>query len=327
MRTRPTATCTSRSAPYDGLRRALAPRRSTRWTRGREVEGLPAQAGSARFRAVEGGQTRRALDVGVSLWSGSARLAHRVLGDGARSTSARELRYPCRRQGPDSSPPRERVRAEARPRAASPWRGSGCTTACSGCDAEKMSKSVGNAFGLARGARAPRPGDAADVLLPGPLAPAAGVRRDPAGARRPRAAARIREAGRRLVRRRQPGTGRRRCASAFFDALARDFNAPRALVSVMSTGSADANRAERRHRRLRRTSRAMLDVLAPAPGCSTTMALEVPARGAGARRPRVIARSERDYAEADRLRDELRAIGWEVRDGPDGPELFPRDGG
>ena len=30
-----------------------------------------------------------------------------------------------------------------------------------------------------------------------------------------------------------------------------------------------------------------------------------------------------DWAEADRLRDALRALGWEVRDGPDGPELLP----
>ena len=36
---------------------------------------------------------------------------------------------------------------------------------------------------------------------------------------------------------------------------------------------------------------------------------------------RAIARERRDWAEADRLRDELRAMGWEVRDGPEGPEL------
>ena len=35
------------------------------------------------------------------------------------------------------------------------------------------------------------------------------------------------------------------------------------------------------------------------------------------------ARAARDFAEADRLRDELRARGWEVRDGPAGPELVP----
>jgi cysteinyl-tRNA synthetase len=35
------------------------------------------------------------------------------------------------------------------------------------------------------------------------------------------------------------------------------------------------------------------------------------------------ARREKDYAEADRLREEIRARGWEVRDGPEGPELLP----
>jgi cysteinyl-tRNA synthetase len=34
------------------------------------------------------------------------------------------------------------------------------------------------------------------------------------------------------------------------------------------------------------------------------------------------ARTERDYAEADAIRDELRSRGWDVRDGPDGPELL-----
>jgi cysteinyl-tRNA synthetase len=35
------------------------------------------------------------------------------------------------------------------------------------------------------------------------------------------------------------------------------------------------------------------------------------------------ARAARDFAEADRLRERIRAHGWEVRDGPDGPELLP----
>jgi cysteinyl-tRNA synthetase len=35
------------------------------------------------------------------------------------------------------------------------------------------------------------------------------------------------------------------------------------------------------------------------------------------------ARAARDFAEADRLRDKLRARGWEVRDGAEGAELVP----
>jgi cysteinyl-tRNA synthetase len=36
---------------------------------------------------------------------------------------------------------------------------------------------------------------------------------------------------------------------------------------------------------------------------------------------REAARRAKDWGEADRLRDELREAGWEVRDGPQGPEL------
>jgi cysteinyl-tRNA synthetase len=38
---------------------------------------------------------------------------------------------------------------------------------------------------------------------------------------------------------------------------------------------------------------------------------------------RTAAREQRNWDEADRLRDELRALGWEVRDGAEGPELVP----
>jgi cysteinyl-tRNA synthetase len=37
------------------------------------------------------------------------------------------------------------------------------------------------------------------------------------------------------------------------------------------------------------------------------------------------ARAAKDWAEADRLREEIRARKWEVRDGPGGPELIPVD--
>jgi cysteinyl-tRNA synthetase len=35
------------------------------------------------------------------------------------------------------------------------------------------------------------------------------------------------------------------------------------------------------------------------------------------------ARAAGDYAESDRLRDEISAAGWEVRDTADGPLLYP----
>ena len=38
---------------------------------------------------------------------------------------------------------------------------------------------------------------------------------------------------------------------------------------------------------------------------------------------REAARAARDFAEADRLRDELAAQGWQVRDSADGPQLVP----
>jgi cysteinyl-tRNA synthetase len=42
-------------------------------------------------------------------------------------------------------------------------------------------------------------------------------------------------------------------------------------------------------------------------------------------REREHAREARDFASADAIRDELKALGWEVRDGPEGPELIPSD--
>ena len=66
--------------------------------------------------------------------------------------------------------------------------------------------------------------------------------------------------------------------------------------------------------------REMLDVLGLANLLSGSERARLPAElAAGSARA---ARAERDYAEADRLRAEIEALGWEVRDGPDGPELL-----
>jgi cysteinyl-tRNA synthetase len=38
---------------------------------------------------------------------------------------------------------------------------------------------------------------------------------------------------------------------------------------------------------------------------------------------REAARRERDFEQADRLREQIKARGWEIRDGSAGPELIP----
>ena len=132
------------------------------------------------------------------------------------------------------------------------------------------------------------------------------------------AAARVREAGRRLA----PGPsepGLRRHRDAFFDALAGDLNTPEALGALFAWvresnrqgGGGDGDLRE------------MLSVL----GLETLLdegsvtAPDARARELMAARER--ARAERDFDAADRLRDELLAAGWSVRDTPAGPELVP----
>ena len=129
---------------------------------------------------------------------------------------------------------------------------------------------------------------------------------------------RIREAGRRLI----PGPSPEWSAplrERFFDALADDFKTPEALAAAFEwvreanragAGAGDADLREM-------LSVLALDTLLDVPDA------EAPTEVIEMRDARERARAERDYAEADRLRHEIRAHGWEVRDGPDGPELLP----
>jgi cysteinyl-tRNA synthetase len=139
---------------------------------------------------------------------------------------------------------------------------------------------------------------------------------------------RLAEAAARVARIRQAARGLREEESPpwsaplreeFFTALATDFNTPRALAAVFDwvrernrspepVGDADL--------------REMLGVLA----LENLLAPEVrvaPAEAVALAGARERARAARDYAEADRLRAEIGALGWEVRDGPGGPELLP----
>jgi cysteinyl-tRNA synthetase len=128
---------------------------------------------------------------------------------------------------------------------------------------------------------------------------------------------RIRDAGRRLVPGPSPAELRPH-RDAFFDALADDFNTPRALAA-MAEWLREANRTDSSvgDEQLRE----MLGVI----GLENLLEedVDVPPDALELAERRSAARAARDFAEADRLRDELRSRGWEVRDGPQGAELVP----
>ena len=131
-------------------------------------------------------------------------------------------------------------------------------------------------------------------------------------AARPRASAR-RGGGCSRGRRRRRWS---RTATRFFAALRNDFNTAEALASLYGW-IREANRSEEAVGNAHLVE--MLDVL----GLVGLLAAEegAPPEAVALAEQRETARREKNWAEADRLRDELRALGWEVRDGPDGPEL------
>jgi cysteinyl-tRNA synthetase len=127
---------------------------------------------------------------------------------------------------------------------------------------------------------------------------------------------RIREAGRRLSAGPSP-TELEPLRDSFFDALARDFNTPEALAVLNEWLREATSREAPGDSHLRE----MLAVL----GLEELLAAaqEAPAEVRGLAERREQARSARDFAAADGLRDELAALGWEVRDVAGGFELLP----
>jgi cysteinyl-tRNA synthetase len=110
---------------------------------------------------------------------------------------------------------------------------------------------------------------------------------------------------------------------AFFDALANDFNTPTALASLFEW----VREANRRGDGVGDTDlREMLDVLGlgslePLGGVGDTDTIDPEATEM--LRARDAARAARDFAEADRLRQQILDLGWEIRDGAGGSELVP----
>ncbi len=130
---------------------------------------------------------------------------------------------------------------------------------------------------------------------------------------------RIREGGRRLVAGASPEWSAS-LRDRFFQALREDFNTPAALACVFDWVSR-ANRSESPVGRDDLVQ--MLDVLGLAGLASGPAAAAIPAEVAALAAEREDARRARDFERADELREQLRTLGWEVRDGPDGPELLP----
>ena len=183
---------------------------------------------------------------------------------------------------------------------------------------QKMSKSLGNVFGLREtlarygpetllmyfsGAHWRQPMEFDDDRLAEAAARAGGIR----------------EAARSLIDGPSPEWSAP-LRERFFDALARDFNTPRALA-IVAEWTRQANRSPAGTIGSADLAQ-MLDVL----GLRTLLdapTVKVPEDALRLRDARERARRERDYVAADRLRDELRELGWEVRDGSGGPELVP----
>jgi cysteinyl-tRNA synthetase len=112
---------------------------------------------------------------------------------------------------------------------------------------------------------------------------------------------------------------------AFFAALANDFNTPAALSSLFEW----VREANRRPVSLGDAElREMLGVLGlgelrPVGAAGREEPLDE--RAASLLAEREDARERRDFETADRIRAQLRGLGWEIRDGPTGPELIAAD--
>jgi cysteinyl-tRNA synthetase len=110
----------------------------------------------------------------------------------------------------------------------------------------------------------------------------------------------------------------------FFGSLADDFNTPEALAAVYDWVR-EANRRQDEGDEVGDADlREMLGVLALENLLDADGAEGPDAAALALAAEREEARAARDFQRADALRDELLERGWQVRDGPAGPELVPR---
>jgi len=109
--------------------------------------------------------------------------------------------------------------------------------------------------------------------------------------------------------------------TAFRDALADDFNTPRAMAEAFEL-VAEANRDE-----LPRAPEVLAEMLELVGLSSLTQpdqGAETDERAKELMNEREKARAAKDFARADEIRDRLAELGWEVRDSADGAKLVPK---
>jgi len=109
----------------------------------------------------------------------------------------------------------------------------------------------------------------------------------------------------------------------FRDALADDFNTPKALAEMFElVGS--ANRGEVDADAAAGEVAEMLGLVGLATLAQPDEGSKADDRATKLMQEREEARAAKDFARADELRDELAGMGWTVRDSADGPSLVPR---
>jgi cysteinyl-tRNA synthetase len=108
---------------------------------------------------------------------------------------------------------------------------------------------------------------------------------------------------------------------SFRGALADDFNTPRAMAEAFELVG-EANRGEVASVEAAAVLREMLELVGLGSLAESGEGADAAAEALMAERE--AARGTKDFARADAIRDELAALGWEVRDSADGPRLVPK---
>ncbi|HYJ21986.1 MAG TPA: cysteine--tRNA ligase [Solirubrobacterales bacterium] len=108
---------------------------------------------------------------------------------------------------------------------------------------------------------------------------------------------------------------------SFRDALADDFNTPRAMAEAFELVG-EANRGEVDRGEAVTAVREMLELLGLGSLAESDEGADAAAEAL--MEEREAARGAKDFARADAIRDELAGLGWEVRDSAEGPRLVPK---